>query len=98
MLKPSAVRTGSWRRGNDTSFCPYLCQDGVTQLHGFSFLRLKPDDLVVNLLVVNDSVDVVEQAEQMSLRDDGDVASTRGGERQTAAATPASHYLDGVRV
>lgn len=53
----------------------------MTQLHSFSFLRLKTEDLVVNLLAVNDSVDVVEQAEQMSLRDEGDTASTSGGER-----------------
>lgn len=93
MLKPSSVLTGSWRRGSETS---YLRQDGLTQRHSFSFLRLKSDDLVVNLLAVNDSVDIVEQAEQMSLRDDEDLASTRGGERQTAGAALASRYLDGV--
>lgn len=86
-----SVLTGSWRWGSGTSFSAYLCQDGVTQLHGFSFLRLKTDNLVVNLLAVNDSVDVVKQAEQMSLRGEGDMASTRGRERQNTGAALASH-------
>ncbi len=47
----------------------YLCQDRLAQLHSFSFLRLKTDDLVVDFLIEDNPVNVVEQAEQMSLRD-----------------------------
>ncbi len=47
----------------------YLCQDRLAQLHSFSFLRLKTEDLFVDFLIKNDSVNVVEQTEQMSLRD-----------------------------
>lgn len=49
--------------------CVYLCQDSFFQLHSFSFLRLKTDDLVVDFLIENNSVNVVKQTEQMSLRD-----------------------------
>lgn len=54
---------------SDASCCVHLCQDRSAQLHSFSFFRLKTDDLVVDFLVENNSVDVVEQTEQMSLRD-----------------------------
>lgn len=47
----------------------YLCHDRLTQVHSFSFLRLKTDDLVVDFLIENNSVNVVEQAEQMSLKE-----------------------------
>lgn len=60
----------------DTSYCAYLCQDRLAQLHSFSFLRLKTDDLVVDFLIENNSVNVVKQAEQMSLRDNLDLNIT----------------------
>lgn len=41
----------------------YLSLNRLTQLHGFSFLRLKTDDLIIDFLVENNSVDVVEEAE-----------------------------------
>ena len=45
----------------------YLSQDGLTQLHSFSFLRLETEHLVVELLTEHDSADVVEQTQEMSL-------------------------------
>lgn len=47
----------------------YLCHNRLTQLHSFSFLRLKTEHLVVDFLVENNSVNVVKQTEQMSLRE-----------------------------
>lgn len=41
----------------------------MAQLHSFSLLRLKADDLVVCFLIENNSVNIVKQTEQMSLRD-----------------------------
>lgn len=47
----------------------YLRHNRLTQLHSFSFLRLKTEDLVVDFLIENNSVDVVKQTEQMNLRE-----------------------------
>lgn len=41
----------------------------MAQIHSFSFLRLKTDDLVVDFLIENNSVHIVKQTEQMSLMD-----------------------------
>lgn len=49
----------------------YLSHDRLTQLHSFSFLRLKTEDLVVDFLIEHDSVDVVKETEQMSLNKAG---------------------------
>lgn len=49
--------------------CEHLCKDSLAQPHSFSLLGLKTDDLVVDFLVEDDSVNVVKQTEQMSLRD-----------------------------
>lgn len=49
--------------------CEHLSKDSLAQPHSFSLLRLKTDDLVVDFLVEHNSVNVVKQTEQMSLRD-----------------------------
>lgn len=46
----------------------YLSHDRLTEVHSFSFLRLKTDDLVIEFLVEHNSVNIVEKTEQMSLK------------------------------
>lgn len=82
--------------------CEHLCKDSLAQPHSFSLLRLKTDDLVVDFLVEHDSVNVVKQTEQMSLRDrkrrdpkNNQLQGEKKGRKQEAELTS---HLYGVRV